>query len=1260
MKRALRGIAVGTVVAIIVIVTVTMFALYRIWQATSQGYKALTEYAIAAQKPMFKIEGFYLNGSNIVVRVVNLGPTAATVRQAMLYGYNFSNVPSSVLPVPINRYVPVGGYFEIPISQSNASMFIGFNRPLRLLVDTDRGLTFTSMDAPQSKIVVNIYMPREYMDDESNPLSLSLSCSGPLIRAPGRILLDRPGVDYNVTKKENTYTAVIDVYGIGTCTLRLEGGLYVPAIGTNLTEWARLRAEAQSPNPERGTFAYLFYQHIKLEVTVKYAPTVVVGPGTVATVDIKVPDLIFTACDGDKLICPPTDEQQPTAFILDFSWYFTPVYRVVGKVQQDFTVRTYAETVPGDTYRHLAYETMLSFLKNGVVRAVSPQGCMVSPNGADPDNVKNLLIQLSYMYTFNDPDRYYARHTGLPILIYGYNITNCPNFMKTNIILDVAVPLSLPRGKYLIIPVFTYDDRIDVYVPVRFHIYVTRPGSTSKVETTIDEWTNPEVVNELAVPLVVDTPGGDHELHIVVENTQQTVESRADYIVLILSKIVVVRVGGFSAFCTYSVSNPPAFPWVEIDLKTGSVTPYGKIVINPLHRPSDPDDINTVREEAKLMTIYYIKPYTMEVRYSPLRSIGSKLYVGSTSVNDLRGHNIAPGYSINIDVYVPSIVRHIVLMQLLLGRNADEVIGSSYRYSPCPYYSISYVCDSVYISSTYRPSIVSWMSAADTDNVYLHITIRFGEAGRHYIVMGMYFEPYSTYYAPEERKIIEGPKITLNKTATWINPQGSGTSAVVPVDDPDGFNMFEVVFAVDVNAGETLSIAIRNPVQAVPKDSANALDIYTLLAITHIAVVKPPADIDSMTVTPDYSVKLGIVLRNAMLINGTDYASAMLLRVDNGEIVARWSIDRSLLSSPSNLLLGIEGFPDLRYFRSFYTTDRNLHEYSRYYLIVYDLQCTEAGTGTGASASSSSAGVAGSNSWATSSSGGGSSGAIPAGNVTLASRGALVYTDFETYPVSGWTNYGGANFQLVSGHKGYAINFTVTYNPIFGAYWAAYYYGQTMSQYSSLWVAVKARVGSAAGGIVLMDSYRSALYEIMLSYGELSVWRYYNGWYRLRSATFGDYDPNGWYTIVVFYSVSGSTITINAFAYDPDGNLVVSLTAVDSGTHVFIPAYIGVAVFGWQGYYAAFDDFIISSSDPRTILFSNLQSGMTVRIYDNLGNQVYTFMASSGSYGLNVVKDIVLGTGGSGRIEVYDASGRLVATYTGVILGGDSYAIQYQ
>jgi len=291
--------------------------------------------------------------------------------------------------------------------------------------------------------------------------------------------------------------------------------------------------------------------------------------------------------------------------------------------------------------------------------------------------------------------------------------------------------------------------------------------------------------------------------------------------------------------------------------------------------------------------------------------------------------------------------------------------------------------------------------------------------------------------------------------------------------------------------------------------------------------------------------------------------------------------------------------------------------------------------------------------------------------LTRTDRGAVTYTDFEAYPLPGWANRGGTGFQLVAGHKGYAIQYSDNNGGIGGA--SQYYYNSNLGGYSSLWVAVKVygppSDQTIYSGLALINSDFNRLYEVAIYAGNINIASYNveanNTWYVLRRVAISNYASGNWYTIVLNYAVTATAVNFYVWVYDPSGNQVAYASASSTSPNRFAPAYIGLQVdrTGTATVnYGRFDDFIISTRDPRTVTFSNLQGGLVFNIYDNLGALTYSFTATSSTFSLTVVRDVVLGTGTDGSIRILYPGGSpacldVLIPATDAFLGGNSYTL---
>jgi hypothetical protein len=287
------------------------------------------------------------------------------------------------------------------------------------------------------------------------------------------------------------------------------------------------------------------------------------------------------------------------------------------------------------------------------------------------------------------------------------------------------------------------------------------------------------------------------------------------------------------------------------------------------------------------------------------------------------------------------------------------------------------------------------------------------------------------------------------------------------------------------------------------------------------------------------------------------------------------------------------------------------------------------------------------------------------------SRGAVqgkLWTDFESMP-SGWSRDGGSWGIVDGGFKGEALRGSDDGKGLGGA---SHFYNNTdLSGYTSLWASAKTRRDTGTGyyGISMRDRDSKRLYTIEIhritdKKGSVEVWSYnveWSSWYRLRSASIASYDQGNWYVIVVNYVVETNAVSFSVWVYDENGNQVASLSAQSTSPNRFAPAYIGVEVDG-PGMRAFFDDFIVSTVDPRVVNFIDLPgAGYTICIYDDFGAFVNCSTSTGSSASVGVVKDVVVGTGVDGRIVVEDPSGGIVVDYrvpqSDAMLGGDAYKL---
>ena len=287
-------------------------------------------------------------------------------------------------------------------------------------------------------------------------------------------------------------------------------------------------------------------------------------------------------------------------------------------------------------------------------------------------------------------------------------------------------------------------------------------------------------------------------------------------------------------------------------------------------------------------------------------------------------------------------------------------------------------------------------------------------------------------------------------------------------------------------------------------------------------------------------------------------------------------------------------------------------------------------------------------------------------NIAKTSRGAIAYTDFEwgtTIP-GNWTVDSGDWSVSSIGYKGQALSGADTKRKRDYAF--IYDNSDTVYSYNSLWISVKTKLTSGGGyyGIAIADDTLNNIYFIAIDSTSGSLGIYKSDWKAVSTPSMiPNYNSNNWYVLVVNYTYSSvtQTLSIRARVYDVNGNLLSIVTYTATGVS-WTPYYIGLVVRDVKKVglpSALFDDYILSTTDPRAITIQNTVPGYSVSVFDNLGNLVNSTVASSTTTRLGVVPDIVVGTGVDGRIVIYYPDGAVCSVYNSpdAILGGDTYSV---
>lgn len=297
--------------------------------------------------------------------------------------------------------------------------------------------------------------------------------------------------------------------------------------------------------------------------------------------------------------------------------------------------------------------------------------------------------------------------------------------------------------------------------------------------------------------------------------------------------------------------------------------------------------------------------------------------------------------------------------------------------------------------------------------------------------------------------------------------------------------------------------------------------------------------------------------------------------------------------------------------------------------------------------------------------------------VARASRSTVYYTDFESLP-SNWFSSGGS-WSITAANQGFKGSALQGIDDGRGLGEASHYcYPVDLSQYTSLWISVKTRWSSGGGwyGISLFNIDKNRFYTIeVYTGGTAEVWSWnveepyrppqQDGWRRLSREGISNYNRSNWYVIVANYIVTSTSVNFYVQVYDTGGRQVASLSAQSRSGNRFKPAYICIEI---DDVTALFDDFIISITNSKVIVFNNIPTtpttGYKVSIYDNLGNLVNLTTATDNTVTLSVISDIVVGTGTDGKILIYYPNNMLcligAVPSSDAILGGDIYYVYWR
>ena len=454
-----RGVGYGAAFAIIVLSLVIVMGSYYIMKTYNSADVALRNYANSLQKPQLELAGYTSTSNTITVHLVNKGPDAVIIKAVKLYKEDVYGTPTGTVDANITGtlYIPVGGSADVKFQVGDTTDYIFWNKPLRVMVISNKGIMTLAYPPMTGLIFVNIHLPTwiNEIPNSINRLSVSIEMNG---HPSGNIHLSGVNTEcssninpqiqtgffsYDICYMKdgtNGKTIVLILKSLAGATYKvwLHGYIHGPYIQYN-KNLGNVDIRKEQP------------RFFLADRRISYESIASVQPGGSTEVSFTIPDLFYEY--GPDM---PHPQEQQSAWTIDFSWlyyYHGGSNRLAGLGNNESSVDYYRKvlTIAG----RVVYA--------GLVTYSNPNGCSVFPVPTPPNHVHppapsaKKYAERAFQLTFNG----HSMLTGIPIIIPDF-----PNSCNTTPaqgkpIITVKVKIPLRAGNYIIIPVISYDDDDD-------------------------------------------------------------------------------------------------------------------------------------------------------------------------------------------------------------------------------------------------------------------------------------------------------------------------------------------------------------------------------------------------------------------------------------------------------------------------------------------------------------------------------------------------------------------------------------------------------------------------------------------------------------------------------------------------------------------------------------------------------------------------------------------------------------------------------
>ena len=156
-----RGQAAASILGALAIVALTVSGMIALTTLYTQTVTGLYGAAEAAQAPQLALVDVVVDSNGTIHAVVqNRGGEPVQVRRAIVMAYDSRDTPHAGLVLDVGETLAVGGTLELEVNAGGSvQRYYWWGRPLRVMLDTDKGPTLAGYAPVAGRATVNLHIP---------------------------------------------------------------------------------------------------------------------------------------------------------------------------------------------------------------------------------------------------------------------------------------------------------------------------------------------------------------------------------------------------------------------------------------------------------------------------------------------------------------------------------------------------------------------------------------------------------------------------------------------------------------------------------------------------------------------------------------------------------------------------------------------------------------------------------------------------------------------------------------------------------------------------------------------------------------------------------------------------------------------------------------------------------------------------------------------------------------------------------------------